>query len=112
LIALGFSRNQVYRDYLSCAAPAMVFPMHTPDGEKRSPQIKPDNPRLDKDGDVVKYESVPRRRKSDPIPVYCPPAVRGRVMDTTEPLVLTEGVKTALSLASRGVTYTWCTTRM
>src|SRR5215218_3179768 len=50
---LGFSRTQQ-------RSPALVIPMYSPTGDLATYQIRPDNPREDRDGKPVKYETPAR----------------------------------------------------
>lgn len=89
---LGFSRPQ-------CNAPALVIPMYDAAGERAGVQIRPDRPRLNREGKAVKYES-PRNSRAV---IDVPPAARHRVLDPGQPLVITEGVIKADAAASKDV---------
>ncbi len=79
-------------------APAWVAPMYSPDGETTSLQIKPKNPRKDKKGKPIKYDSPAGARHI----LDTHPFNLERVRDPRVRLWITEGVKKADSLASRG----------
>ncbi len=88
----GFSRAQR-------SVPALLIPQHGPGGEINGHQIRPDDPRTDKNGRLVKYESPVGTR-----PVLdVPPSVREKLRDIALPMFLTEGSRKADSLASRGL---------
>lgn len=92
LKALGFGEWQ-------CLVPALVVPMWGVDGLVSSYQIKPDNPRLNKKGKVVKYESLPSR----PAVIDVPPCMHRLIDDPEEAIWITEGVKKVDSAAVRGL---------
>ena len=89
---LGFSRPQ-------CNAPALVIPMYDAAGERVGVQIRPDRPRLNREGKAVKYESPKNSRAV----IDVPPAARHRILDSGQPLVITEGVIKADAAASKDV---------
>ena len=91
LAELGFAERQR-------RAPALVVPMYSPAGDLATHQIRPDVPREDGDGKAVKYETPAR----SPIRLDVHPGQIGRVRDASAPLWITEGVKKADSLVSRG----------
>jgi len=90
LEALGFPRSQ-------WIVPAMLVTLRGADGEPCSYQIKPHQPR-ELHGKRQKYEN----RKGDRAAWHCNPTVRHLLDDPTEDLYITEGVKKADSLASKG----------
>jgi hypothetical protein len=91
LAKLGFSERQR-------RTPALVVPMYSPSGELVAHQIRPDAPREDKDGKPVKYETP----AGSAIRLDVHPSQTERARDASVPLWITEGVKKADSLASRG----------
>jgi hypothetical protein len=91
LARLGFSNPQ-RRD------PALVIPMYSPAGELVTHQIRPDAPREDGKGKPIKYETP----AGSAIHLDVHPSQTERVRDASVPLWVTEGVKKADSLASRG----------
>lgn len=78
-------------------APALRVPIRSPDGETSSSQIRPDNPRKDKQGKPLKYET-PGGSKAI---LDTHPRMRERVRSSLQDLWVTEGIKKADSLASR-----------
>ncbi len=78
--------------------PALVVPMYSPTGELVTHQIRPDVPREDGDGKVIKYETP----AGSPIRLDVNPSQTERVRDASVFLWITEGVKKSDSLASRG----------
>src|SRR5215212_3179422 len=87
---LGFSRPQQL-------APALVIPMYSPTGDLATYQIRPDNPREDRDGKPVKYETPARSG----VRLDLHPSQAIRLKDTQVALWITEGVKKADCLATR-----------
>jgi hypothetical protein len=79
-------------------APALVVPMHSPDGKTTGHQIRPDNPRKARRGKPVKYETAGGSRCI--IDVH--PRNMEAVRDANVELWITEGIKKGDSLASRG----------
>ncbi len=79
--------------------PALLVPIYGPGGWQTSTQIRPDNPRLDKDGHPIKYETPSGARMH----LDVPPAVRKDLRDPRRSLVITEGVRKADSAVSRGI---------
>jgi hypothetical protein len=71
--------------------PGLLIPLLGIDGEIRNYQYRPDNPRLDKDGRVVKYESV----WEQPPVLDVPPGVSPLLADPDQALWITEGSKKA-----------------
>jgi hypothetical protein len=80
-------------------APALFVPMFSPDGVTTRAQIRPNNPRTDRRGKVVKYESPHETRPV--LDVH--PSMLEAVSDASRPMLFTEGVKTADSATSRGL---------
>lgn len=77
----------------------MIFPFLRPgEADPTYCRVKPDFPRLGKDGDPVKYEA-PRGK---PLRAYFPPNFAELSADVTQRIVLTEGEKKALAAASYG----------
>jgi hypothetical protein len=91
LAQLGFSERQR-------RAPALVIPMYSPAGELVTHQIRPDSPREDGNGKAIRYETPASSR----IRLDVHPSQTERVKDASIPLGITEGVKKADSLVSRG----------
>ncbi len=88
--ALGFPRSQ-------WIIPALLCPVMGADGEPVSYQLRPESPRF-KNGKPQKYETRARDRAA----FHVSPTVRHLLRDPNVPLYITEGVKKADSLASRG----------
>jgi hypothetical protein len=91
LARLSFSKPQRQ-------VPALVIPMYSPVGEIVTHQIRSDAPRKDSKGRPVKYETP----AGSPIHLDVHPSQTQRVRDASVPLWITEGVKKADSLVSRG----------
>ncbi len=89
---LGFSRAQ--RN-----VPALLIPVYGPTGEHTNHQIRPDKPRRGGDGRELKYEVPAGSRMT----LDAPPAALKNLGDASVPLVVTEGIKKADSLVSRGL---------
>jgi hypothetical protein len=92
-------------------APALRIPMYSPDGATTSAQIRPDNPRKGKKGKPVKYET----RGGSEVILDVHPRMRTEVRSGPGPLWITEGIKKADALASRGLpaigligVWMWC----
>ena len=99
---LGFSPRQ--------CRPGLLIPVHTTDGQNNLYILRPDNPRVientkkkNHDGThpqkVIKYE-FPQGKS---MRIDCPPACREKLPDPTTPLWITEEIKKADELASRGL---------
>lgn len=91
LKALGFSKAQAL-------TPGLLLPLWTTDGQQALMVYRPDTPRIDKDGKVIKYE-LP---KGAGVRLDCPPRCLAGLADPSLPLWITEGQKKADSLASHG----------
>jgi putative DNA primase/helicase len=92
LRALGFSAAQAR------AAPALAIPLWTVHGTQTGWQIRPDRPRLTRDGKSIKYENP----KGSRLTLDVHPSVQPLLGDPTIPLLITEGVRKGDSLASHG----------
>jgi P4 family phage/plasmid primase-like protien len=79
--------------------PSLLFPIFGPTGQRVSYQLKPRIPVPNRDGKRVKYAS-PRGQVSR-LDVH--PRNRDKIADPTEELWITEGIKKADSLTSRGL---------
>ena len=90
---LGFSPAQ-------CRPDGLLLPVWTPDGGNGLYCYRPDVPRVDRDGRVLKYE-LP---KGAAMRLDVPPRCRPRLGDPSIPLWITEGQKKEDALASRGFT--------
>ncbi len=89
---LGFGRAQ--RN-----VPGIGIPCYSPTGEISTYQYRPDHPRVDKDGRVVKYETPSGSRMV--LDVH--PFARKMLGDPSVPLWITEGIRKADALVSRGL---------
>lgn len=88
---LGFSPSQQ-------RPPGIVVPLWGVDGREVGWQFRPDNPRIDRRGRPVKYETPAGSANR----LDCPPSCREKLGDPGIPLWVTEGCKKADALASRG----------
>lgn len=79
--------------------PTMVIPIHGVAGGVVLHQHKPDDPRRNKDGKVIKYETQGRSRMA----LDVPPLVRAQMGDPAVPLIITEGAKKADAAVVRGL---------
>lgn len=91
---LGFSETQA-------RVPALLVPLYGPTGEPAGYQIRPDQPRLDKRGKVVKYETPRGMRMVLDVPKAC--TANKWLGDPTVPLFVTEGVRKADAGVSAGL---------
>lgn len=91
LAALGFSRAQQL-------APGLLLPVYTPDGSNGLYQFRPNAPRANKQGKLVKYETP----AGAAMRLDCPAACREEIKNPAIPLWITEGIKKGDSLASHG----------
>ena len=91
LTRLGFTRTQA-------RVPALGIPIRSTKGEVPLHQIRPDQPRVNRKGKPVKYDT----RQGARMVLDVPPSVREDITDRTKPLYITEGSKKADALASRG----------
>jgi hypothetical protein len=79
--------------------PGLVVPTFSPDGITRSCQLRPDKPRKDKKGKPLKYETP--GGSGAILDVH--PRMREEIRSGTGDLWITEGIKKADSLTSRGL---------
>lgn len=91
LAALGFAKSQQL-------APGLLLPCCAPDGSNGLYQFRPDAPRADKHGKLIKYET----KAGAAMRLDCPPVCRSQLTDPAIPLWITEGIKKGDSLASHG----------
>jgi putative DNA primase/helicase len=92
LRVLGFSQPQ-------CRVPGLLIPIYPPGGTNAGCQFRPDSPRTNKQGRVIKYE-IP---SGSGIRIDCPPPCHSQLADPSTPLWVTEGVKKGDSLAAQGL---------
>lgn len=79
-------------------APALRIPLYSPDSETTSAQLRPDNPRRDKSGKAIKYETAGGSK----VILDVHPRNMAAVRDPGVDLWITEGVKKGDCLTSRG----------
>jgi len=91
LAALGFSKSQQL-------APGLLLPVFAPDGTNGLYQFRPNAPRADKKGKLVKYETP----SGAAMRLDCPTVCREQIKNPSIPLWITEGIKKGDSLASHG----------
>ena len=89
---LGFSKIQ------RCA-PGILIPLHGPDGSDAGCQYRPDNPRCNEKGKLIKYENP----KGGAVRADMPPQSRKAAGNPEVELWITEGAKKADALTTRGV---------
>jgi len=77
-------------------APGLLVPLWGVDAKEAGCQFKPDNPRCDQKGRVIKYET-PRGASNR---IDCPPRCQKLLGDPNTPLWITEGSKKADALAT------------
>jgi len=92
LLELGFSAPQA-------RVPALLIPVWGVGGEISLYQARPDTPRIDRRGKVVKYETVAGARMV--LDVH--PMVRDQLADPAIPLWITEGVRKGDAAVSHGL---------
>jgi hypothetical protein len=92
LADLGFAGTQQL-------APALVLPVWDVHGRVAFSQIRPNTPRLNGDGDPIKYETPAGAR----MVLDAHPRIRAMLRDPQIPLYITEGIKKADSAISRGL---------
>ena len=90
--ALGFRETQ-------CRVPALLLPVWGVNGEIVNYQLRPDDPRIDKNGKVVKYETPAESRMF----LDVPPAARPLLGKPDRPLFITEGIRKADAAVSKGL---------
>ena len=91
LTSLGFVRTQL-------RVPSLLIPQWEVDGTQKNYQIRPDSPRSDKKGKLLKYENP----AGSTIHLDCPPRCQKMLTNPLIPLWITEGSKKADALASKG----------
>jgi hypothetical protein len=87
---LGFSERQ-------CNKPGLLIPVYSPTGDIATYQFRPDEPRIDKNGKSVKYETPSGTR----MVLDIHPCAREMLGNPTMPLLITEGIKKGDALVSR-----------
>ncbi len=94
LRVLGFGDKQ------QCV-PSLLIPVWTVHGEIGTYQIRPDNPRIGKDGRTIKYETPGKSRMVIDVPRRC--RELGWLDDPTRALFITEGARKADAGVSQGL---------
>ena len=101
LAATGrWSQRPSSNDWVSVrqrCVPSLLIPIHGVTGQVVNYQIRPDQPRISKDGKSLKYETVARSQMA----LDVPPFVRGQLGDPSIPLWITEGSRKADSAVSK-----------
>jgi hypothetical protein len=92
LESLGFAAYQRQ-------VPTLLMPVHSIEGTVALHQARPDEPRNGRNGKPLKYETP----EGAHLVIDVPPSVRGRVLDPTCPLWVTEGIKKADAAASADI---------
>ena len=92
LKTLGYADRQ-------CNPPGLLIPIYSPTGEIVNYQFRPDQPRIDKKGKPVKYETLSGSRMV--LDVH--PFVQEMLGNPSVPLFITEGIKKGDALVSRGL---------
>lgn len=92
LRGLGFGDSQ-------CRTPALLIPVWGVTGEIATFQVRPDQPRIDRDGKVVKYETPSGSKMA----LDVPRPVRAWLGDPSRPLVITEGARKADAAVSKSL---------
>jgi hypothetical protein len=88
---------EVFKNYQR--KPGLVVPIYSPDDTSRNWQLRPDKPRTDKKGKPLKYET-PGNSK---VILDVHPLMLEEVRSGDEDLWITEGIKKADALTSRGL---------
>ena len=88
---LGFSQAQ--------CKPGLLIPIWGVNGEIVSYQIRPDEPRIGKNGKPIKYETPAKSR----MVLDAHPSIVKKLLDPTIPLIITEGIRKADSAISHGL---------
>jgi hypothetical protein len=91
LADLGFSKSQ--------RLPGLVFPVLDVNGNIAFYQLRPNKPRVAKNGKPIKYETP----YGAGLVVDVPPGARADIPDPRKPLWITEGARKADSAVSRGL---------
>lgn len=77
---------------------AWACPFFGLNGEPPVYQLKPDTPRTDREGKIVKYEWP----ANIPLRLYIPPFMKEKILDPKVPLLITEGTKKSLKACQDG----------
>jgi hypothetical protein len=79
--------------------PALLCPVYSPRGEISTYQIRPDRPRINKEGKPVRYETPGGSQMAFDVH----PSMRDKLDDPSVPLFVTEGVKKGDALTGEGL---------
>lgn len=82
--------------------PGLLIPIRSVRGQVESWQLKPDQPRIGKNGKPIKYETA----ANCPQIIDCPPQTEKLLGNPRMPLVITEGAKKVDAAVSNGLTCT------
>ena len=88
---LGFSDRQ-------CLTPGLLLPIWDLNGDIASYQFRPDQPQLNRDGKVTKYETP----QGSTMILDVSPVIHDQLRDVGVPLLITEGLKKADAAISQG----------
>jgi hypothetical protein len=91
LLDLGYRPDQV-------RTPGLLVPLYDMWGDVSSYQYRPDSPRKDSEGRLIKYETRTGYRQV----LDANPIVSERLRDPSEPLIVTEGARKADAAISQG----------
>jgi hypothetical protein len=91
LLELGFKPYQA-------VTPGLLIPLYDMFGNVCSYQYRPDNPRHDGEGRLIKYETRAGHRQV----LDANPILGERLRDPNDPLIVTEGVRKADAAISKG----------
>jgi hypothetical protein len=102
LLELGFKPYQVI-------TPGLLIPVYDMFGNVSSYQYRPDNPRKNGDGKLIKYETRAGHRQV----LDANPILGERLRDPNDPLIVTEGARKADAAISKGyvavdLSGVWC----
>lgn len=89
---LGFTETQQH-------VPALLLPVWNVHGEIASYQLRPDEPRINRDGKPIKYETP----KASRMALDVPPAARHQLRNPEIALWITEGIRKADAAISHGL---------
>ncbi len=96
---LGRSNPPYSTEQIKTADPCLFIPLHDVWGNQSLSQIRPDNPRKDKNGKPIKYETP----KGAKMRLDVHPRNLDKLRDPDVPKFLTEGIKKNDALTSQGI---------
>jgi Domain of unknown function (DUF3854) len=102
LLSLGFKHYQA-------VTPGLLVPLYDMSGNVNSYQYRPDDPRENGEGKLIKYETRAGHRQI----LDANPVLGERLRDPSEPLIVTEGARKADAAISKGyvavaLSGVWC----